>query len=335
MRNPASGVRASSRSTNASYGVSRRAWSKWTTTVVSTPAAAEPLEPLVRVAQERRRAAGEHLVGMVVEGDDDRARARRRRLAHEVLEQVRMAAGAGRRTRRRRRTRATPTPRSRPGRSTTRTVRRPRSPPRSAPAARRRVRRGIAPRSSPGARRAPCAGTAPQRRTGTRPRPSIGADREHDRRVAIRERPLRRGDQALAEAPDLVVGDVRVGQVLQAGVDRAQHARDARRSVGGGLAEVVERDGVLEPEAARRRTHERAEVRPRPELLAEVASQGADVRPGGARRRRRPRSAARGRRRPTRPAPGRGSSRRAAASTTVSPERASWYARRPWIWTAL
>ena len=123
----------------------------------------------------------------------------------------------------------------------------------------------IAPRCVSGARRAPCAGAArpatARHTAATRPSgptaSTIGASR-------IGERRLRGGDQALAEAPDLVVGDVRVRQVLQAGVDRPQdrarrppvrRRRAARRSSSG--------DGVLEPEAARGGAHQRPEVRAR------------------------------------------------------------------------
>ena len=168
---------------------------------------------------------------MVVERDHHRvARSRAAASRDEVLEQVGVPAGAGRRTRRRRRRRATPTPRSRRG---------PRRRARSGALGHRlgpgfRDRALAVAAASPGARRAPCAGAARRRRRGTRRRP---ARRDRPRARSARRDPraprFGRRDQALAEAPDLVVGDVRVGQVLEAGVDRAQHPRDARRAVGG------------------------------------------------------------------------------------------------------
>ena len=51
----------------------------------------EPLEPLVGVDQQRRRAPGQDLVGVVVEGDDGRRGAAAAGLGDEVLEQVAMA----------------------------------------------------------------------------------------------------------------------------------------------------------------------------------------------------------------------------------------------------
>ena len=139
-------------------------------------------------------------------------------------------------------------PRSRPGPRRRARLRRPRSP------ARGRLR-GARPRAGPDVGVGSTPGSAdPASRRGVAPvrlraldqhlvrvqrardraahggDPAVGPDRQHDRRVAVRERPLRGGDQALPEAPDLVVGDVRVGQVLEAGVDRA--AAPARRPPG-------------------------------------------------------------------------------------------------------
>ena len=92
IRKPLRATRARIRSTNASYGVSRSAWSKCWTTVTSTPGRFETLEPLVRVEQERRRLPHQDLVGVVVEGDDRRPGATGRRLGDEVVEQVCVAA---------------------------------------------------------------------------------------------------------------------------------------------------------------------------------------------------------------------------------------------------
>ena len=51
----------------------------------------QALETLGRIEQERRRMAGQHLVGVVVEGDDRRPGVTGRRLRHEMAEQVQMA----------------------------------------------------------------------------------------------------------------------------------------------------------------------------------------------------------------------------------------------------
>ena len=154
--------------------------------------------------------------------------------------------------------------------------------------------------------------------------PAVRAHGEHERRVADgsdRLGAVIRPSRSRRTSSSVIVG---VGQVLQAGVDRAQDPRDARRAVGRVLAERLERDGVLEPEPARRGPHQRAEVG--------AASRAASRGPGPARgctsrpstRRPRWRSAARGRCRPTRGASARGSRRRAPARSTASPRRASW-----------
>ena len=80
------------------------------------------------------------------------------------------------------------------------------------------------------------------------------------------------------------VGDRRVREVLQAGVDRAQQRGDPGRTVGRVLAQGLERDGVLQPE--RRPTPSapaRRGRRPSPRRAPEVAGERADVRAGRAR----------------------------------------------------
>ena len=106
---------------------------------------------------------------------------------------------------------------------------------------------------------------------------------EHQRGVPDRERRLGGGDQALAQPPDLVRGDDRVRQVLEARVDRQQDPLDPGRPIGGVLPKPVEGDRVLETERARRGTNQRAEVRAALETRAEIARKGPDVGPGRAR----------------------------------------------------
>ena len=52
----------------------------------------QTLEALVRVDQQRRRRAGQHLVRMGIERDDGRTRGSRLGLADQVLQQVGVAA---------------------------------------------------------------------------------------------------------------------------------------------------------------------------------------------------------------------------------------------------
>ena len=153
--------------------------------------------------------------------------------------------------------------------------------------------------------------------------PAVGPDGQHDRRVAVRERALRGGDQALPEAPDLVVGDLRVGQVLEAGVDRAagpwrRPPGRRRRPRAGRRAGPRPRAGTRPRRCARaRRGRPRSRAAPR----GRAPGRGCTC----------PRSSARPRRRSGRAGSVSSHSSRSrawmvtsrAASTTVSPDRAS------------
>ena len=232
----------------------------------------EPREPLVGVAQEGRRGAGEHLVGVVVERDHHRPGVAAGRPPRRGARAGRRGPGAARRTRRRRRTRA----RRERGRS---------SRPRATCIASGGSAAASGPRARPlsaGARRAPCAGEragdGAAHAATARPGP-----REHERRVADRERRLGRGDQALAEAPDLVLRDRRRGAgprgrrrsgaaPLRCPPGRRRRARGATRTTRRPRAGTRPRRC-----APARRGRRRSRAAP------EVARERADVRPGGAR----------------------------------------------------
>ena len=328
------GVRAAIRSTNASYGVSRRAGrsGRRPSCRRRRPRAASSRSS--GIAQDRRGAAGEHLVRVVVERDDDRARAARR------------AASATRCSRRyawpRWRPSNTPTTtkagsrrraRSRRG-PRRRAFRRPRPPARRALLGGRRVAEVRLRR----ARRAPCAGAArrrpPRHTAATAP---VRTDRER--------RSGRRGSASgvlgavISPSPSRRISSsviVACGQVLQAGVDRPQDAlRCPRVRRPRGRAASSSAIASSSRNAARGGPHQRPEVRARAQLRPEVPRERADVRPGRAGDvddRDRPRRVGVV---PLDQVAARGSSRRAPASSTGSPERASWYARRPATWTAL
>ena len=91
MRNPASVTRSRIRSTKASYGVSPHRLVEGLDDGHLDAGGRQPLQPLLRVDEQRRRGAHQDLVGVMVEGDDRRACAARRRLRHQVLEEVGVA----------------------------------------------------------------------------------------------------------------------------------------------------------------------------------------------------------------------------------------------------
>ena len=143
----------------------------------------EPLDPLVRVAQDRRRAAGEHLVGMVVEGDDDGPGTAATGLGARGARAGTRDRDGGRRTRRRPRTRGSTRTRSRPGRRRL-ALRRPRQPP-------RRCARGAVARGHDALDEDLVRVQRPGDGGAHRHDRPVGAHREHDRGVADRERRLR------------------------------------------------------------------------------------------------------------------------------------------------
>ena len=141
--------------------------SKWTTTVVPTPAAARRVQALVRIAQERRGAAGQHLVRVMVERDHDRLAPTGGPPRPRGDRGGRRGRGGGRRTRRPRRTRVATRARSRRGPVTTRI-----QAPSATGSGALSVGRRAAEVGSPAARRAPCADGGRRRPPGTPRRPA-------------------------------------------------------------------------------------------------------------------------------------------------------------------